>query len=58
MQEEVPDTVITLTEAIAAQSLFGGQGFKKCQCNPGENQCQTNSCKCFKSKVKCKSSKI
>ena len=37
---DVPlETLITLREAAAKQSFTGGQGFKKCKCQPAKTQC-------------------
>ena len=38
--------------ATNAQSTGGGQGFTRCGCNKA---CQTNACKCNKSKIVCNS---
>lgn len=54
--EDVPrDTVLTLTEAAAKQSLVGGQGFHKCTCRESATQCKSNRCSCLKAKVLCNS---
>ena len=41
-----------LRTAANAQSTGGGQGFTRCGCNKA---CQTNACKCIKSKMVCNS---
>ncbi|CAG5084413.1 Protein of unknown function [Cotesia congregata] len=46
-------TFISLREAVAALSLFNGQGFVKCSCQLSKTQCKTNRCLCFKSKQLC-----
>lgn len=48
------DTEISLREAVIKESVNGGQGFVKCSCN-GHKKCQSNRCKCFKSKQLCNS---
>ena len=48
------DEEVALRTAVQKESKCGGQGFVKCNCS-GLNKCQTNRCKCFKSKVKCNS---
>ncbi|XP_068209297.1 KRAB-A domain-containing protein 2-like [Palaemon carinicauda] len=48
------DIEISLREAVIKSSFSGGQGFVKCSCN-GPKKCQTNRCKCFKSKQLCNS---
>lgn len=53
---DVPaDTSLALREAATMQSRNGGQGFKKCNCQPAKNHCQTRRCSCFKAKVQCNS---
>ncbi|XP_068229782.1 KRAB-A domain-containing protein 2-like [Palaemon carinicauda] len=46
------DFEISLREAVIKSSISGEQGFVKCSCN-GPKKCQTNRCKCFKSKQLC-----
>lgn len=46
---------ISLREASANQSMFLGQGFLKCQCQPSKNQCNTKRCTCFKEQKLCNS---
>ena len=41
-----------LRTAANAQSTGGGQGFTRCSCNKA---CQTNACKCIKTKLMCNS---
>ncbi|XP_066964221.1 KRAB-A domain-containing protein 2-like [Macrobrachium rosenbergii] len=48
------DTEISLRETVIKESVNGGQGFVKCSCN-GHQKCQSNRCKCFKSKQLCNS---
>ena len=43
---------ITLRAAVSEESASGGQGYIKCNC-AGITKCQSNRCKCFKSKMKC-----
>ena len=45
---------VTLRAAVSKESASGGQGFIRCNC-AGSNKCQSNRCKCFKSKMKCSS---
>ena len=42
----IPEKDISLREAVAGQSKFGGQGMHKCNCKPATNQCRTNRCSC------------
>ena len=46
--------LISLRQAVIIGSSSGGQGFIKCNC-AGSKKCQTNRCKCFKSKLVCNS---
>ena len=45
---------VSLREAVIFGSQCGGQGYIKCNC-AGSKKCQSNSCKCFKAKLKCNS---
>lgn len=55
-KEDVPvNKFITLREAAAKQSLTGGQGFQKCNCQPSVSQCKTKRCRCFKENRLCNS---
>lgn len=54
-KDEVPDKIITVREAIAYFSRFGGQGFQKCFCKGSTKQCSTNKCTYFKNKNLCSS---
>jgi hypothetical protein len=47
-------STITLRQALKS-SASGGQGFFHCDCSKSNKQCQTNRCKCFKSKKLCNS---
>lgn len=49
------EQIISLREACASQSMFSGQGFSKCNCQPSKKQCNTKRCACFKSKHLCNS---
>jgi hypothetical protein len=49
------ERVISLREACTLQSMFSGQGFSKCQCQPSKNQCSTKRCACFKNEHLCSS---
>lgn len=51
--EDIAETPITLREVVTSQTLFGGQGFQKCNCKPAVNQCRNNRCACFKNKILC-----
>lgn len=46
---------ISLREAVSKESLFNGQGYVKCLCQPSKVQCKTNRCQCFKAKLQCNS---
>ena len=48
------ECTITLRQALKS-SASGGQGFFHCDCSNGKKQCQTNRCKCYKSKRLCNS---
>ena len=45
---------ITLRAAVGEESASGGQGYVKCNCF-GCKKCETNRCKCHKTKLKCSS---
>ena len=45
---------IILCAAVGEEFASGGQGYVKCNC-VGCKQCETNRCKCYKSKFKCSS---
>lgn len=55
MSDVMIEKTISLREALALQSMTGGQGYVKCSCKASINQCRTNRCKCFKFKVLCNS---
>ena len=58
LSEEDIDTekTVSLREAVAFESLGGGQGFIKCNCRGGKGKtCASNRCKCYKNKLKCNS---
>lgn len=56
MTEPIPEnTFITIREAVSSTSLFGGQGFKKCNCKISKNQCANKRCACYKAGMKCNS---
>ncbi|KAJ8667847.1 hypothetical protein QAD02_009510 [Eretmocerus hayati] len=46
---------ISLREALSKSSIFGGQGFQRCNCQPSKTQCQILRCSCFKKQLKCNS---
>ncbi|XP_060064984.1 mucin-2-like [Ylistrum balloti] len=48
------DSTTTLCQALKS-TASGGQGFFCCDCSKGKTQCQTNRCKCYKTKRLCKS---
>ena len=52
--ELVPNKQLTLREIVRDQSLCGGQGFTKCNCQKGN--CSTSRCSCFKNSLHCNSS--
>jgi len=45
---------VSLRSAVQLESKCGGQEFVKCNC-AGGGRCQSNRCRCFRSKVKCNS---
>ena len=49
----VPDKELTLREIVRAQSICGGQGFKRCQC---KTNCKTSRCSCRRAGMHCNSS--
>ncbi|XP_073966897.1 SCAN domain-containing protein 3-like [Choristoneura fumiferana] len=51
----ISESLISLRHAVTCQSMFGGQGFQKCSCQPAKNQCRTKRCACYKNKVLCTS---
>ncbi|XP_046973556.1 KRAB-A domain-containing protein 2-like [Vanessa cardui] len=51
--DEISESPITLSMAVASQSPLGGQGSQKCSCKPALSQCRNNRCACFKNKVSC-----
>lgn len=55
INETPQDRFISLREACTEQSMFSGQGFAKCHCQPSKRQCNTNRCACFKTKHLCTS---
>lgn len=46
---------VTLRESSTTESLFAGQRFSKCLCQPSKKQCSTNRCACYKTKKMCNS---
>lgn len=46
---------ISLREVVSLESLFKGQGYVKCACQPSKTQWKTNRCQCFKAKLQCNS---
>ena len=49
---DVPSVNISLRECAAKASLFGGQGYRRCNC---KTSCQSNLCSCRKSNKLCNS---
>ena len=49
---QVPDKELSLREIVRAQSVCGGQGFKRCQC---KTKCKTSRCSCRKAGLHCTS---
>ena len=49
---QVPDKELSLREIVRAQSVCGGQGFKRCQC---KTNCKTSRCSCRKAGLHCTS---
>ncbi|XP_068235537.1 uncharacterized protein [Palaemon carinicauda] len=54
IDEVSADKDIGLRQAVQQSSMFGGQGYAKCNCTAGKKQCQTNRCKSYKGR-KCNS---
>lgn len=55
ISDVLQSTSITLREALAKQSINGGQGFKKCNCRASQYQCKKERCICYKSGTLCNS---
>ena len=54
LNNDVPsDKLLSLREATNEQSVIGGQGYKKCNCEAAKNQCKT--CTRFKTGILCNS---
>ena len=51
--EDVPSVELSLREIVRAQSICGGQGYQKCNCQKGN--CKKKSCSCFKNNLRCNS---
>ena len=49
---DVPDKELGLREIVRAQSVCGGQGFKRCHC---KTSCKTSRCSCHKAGLHCNS---
>ena len=49
---DVPSVNISLRECAGKASLFGGQGYRRCNC---KTSCQSNLCSCRKSNKLCNS---
>lgn len=49
---EVPDVELSLREIVTAQSLTGGQGFKRCLC---KGKCDSKRCSCKAQDLLCNS---
>ncbi|XP_064096547.1 uncharacterized protein LOC135208374 [Macrobrachium nipponense] len=45
---------VSLRQAVAKESKSGGQDSVRCNC-AGNRRCESNRCKCYKSKIKCSS---
>lgn len=52
---DVPEKPISLREAVATESKFGGQGYSSCNCRASQKQCRSKRCACFKANVLCNS---
>ena len=50
--EDIPDGELSIREIIRAQSICGGQGFRRCHC---KSNCLTKRCSCLKAGLKCNS---
>ncbi|XP_050311516.1 uncharacterized protein LOC126747068 [Anthonomus grandis grandis] len=46
---------ISVREAVSLESLFKGQGYVKCSCQPSKTQCKSKRCQCFKANMQCNS---
>jgi hypothetical protein len=53
--DSVPQIELSLRELAGKVSTFGGQGFKKCNCEKSKVQCKTKRCICKKQNVLCNS---
>ena len=50
--EDIPDGELSIREIVRAQSICGGQGFRRCHC---KSNCLTKRCSCLKAGLKCNS---
>ena len=50
--EDIPDGELSIREIVRAQSICGGQGFRRCHC---KSNCLTKRCSCLKAGIKCNS---
>ena len=52
--EDISSTVLSLREIVRAQSLCGGQGYRRCHCRSVKS-CLSKRCSCLKAGVACNS---
>ena len=50
--EDIPPEQITLREIVSAQSVCGGQGYRRCHCR---SNCLSKRCSCLKAGHRCNS---
>ncbi|KAI6660089.1 KRAB-A domain-containing protein 2-like isoform X1 [Oopsacas minuta] len=50
--EHIPDEELSIREIVRAQSICGGQGFRRCHC---KSNCLTKRCSCLKAGLICNS---
>ena len=50
--EDIPDGELSIREIVRAQSICGGQVFRRCHC---KSNCLTKRCSCLKAGLKCNS---
>ena len=53
--EDIPEKYLSVREAVANESMFGGQRYSSCKCSVSKIQCQTKKCVCKMSNKLCSS---
>lgn len=53
--EDIPEKSISVRQAVAYESKFGGQGYNTCKCSVSKIRCQTKKCLCKKANQLCSS---